>query len=199
MGQPPFINLRDSDDQMEKLKLRIKNMVCPSCITVLKHELGNMGVQVEEMSLGEATILKPEELKFDSIEEVLNKHGFSSIEDDEKLTVENIKLAVRELINRQAQLKGAARNSDFIAEEVGKNYRTLSEVFSSQEGTTIEKFIIQQKIKRTKELLREGELSLSEIAAHLGYSSVQHLSGQFKKVEGVSVRDYKSLVEKERG
>lgn len=179
---------------MEKIKLRIKNMVCPSCITVLKHELGNLGVQVEEMILGEATILKPEELKFDTIEEVLNRHGFSSIEDDEKLIVENIKLAVLELINRQAQLKGSARNSDFIAEEVGKNYRTLSEIFSSQEGITIEKYIIQQKIKRTKELLREGESSLSQIAAHLGYSSVQHLSGQFKKVEGISVRDYKNQV-----
>lgn len=179
---------------MEKLTLRIKNMVCPSCITVLKHELGNLGVQVEEMTLGEATILKPEDLEYETIEEVLNKHGFSSIEDDEKRIVENIRLAVLELINRQAQLKDSVRNSDFIASEVGKNYRTLSEIFSKHAGTTIEKYIIQQKIKRTKEFLREGELSLSEIAAELGYSSVQHLSGQFRKIEGISVSDYKKQV-----
>lgn len=182
---------------MEKLKLRIKNMVCPSCITVLKHELGELGIQVEEMYIGEATILKPEGLEFEAIEEVLKKHGFSSIEDDEKLIGENIKLAVLKLINRQAQMKDSVRNSDFIAAEVGKNYRMLSEIFSRQEGTTIEKYIIQQKIKRTKELLREGELSLSQIAAQLGYSSVQHLSGQFKKVASISVSDYKKEVEKE--
>ena len=176
---------------MEKLTLRIKNMVCPSCITVLKHELGKIGVQTEGMSLGEATILMPEELGLDTIEEVLDAHGFAIIQDDERQVVEDIKLAVRELIQRQAVLKDTIRNSDFIAERVGKSYWTLSEIFSNQEGMTIEKYIIQQKIKRTKELLHEGELSLSEIATHLGYSSVQHLSCQFKKVEGVSVSDFK--------
>lgn len=180
---------------MEKLTLRIKNMVCPSCITVLTHQLGTLGIEIEEISLGEATILKPEELKLEAIEEALNQHGFSFIEDDEKLVVENIKLVVLELINRQAQLKDSVKNSDFIAAKVGKNYRTLSEVFSRQEDITIEKYIIQQKIKRTKELLREGEQSLSEIAAQLGYSSVQHLSGQFKKIEGVSVSDFKKQME----
>lgn len=182
---------------MEKLTLHIKNMTCPSCITVLKNELEQIGAQVEEITLGEATILKPDELSLDTIEGILNKHGFATIKDDEKLIVEDVKLAVLKLIRRQSHLKDVVRNSDFIAQEVGRSYRTLSELFSRHEGTTIERYIIQQKIKRTKELLREGELSLSQIAAQLGYSSVQHLSGQFKKVAGVSVSDYKKEVEKE--
>ena len=182
---------------MEKLTLYIKNMTCPSCITVLKNELEQVGAQVQEITLGEATILKPEELGLDTIEGVLNKHGFSSIADDEKLVVEDVKLAVLKLIEKQSRLKDEVRNSDFIAKEAGRSYRTLSELFSKHEGTTIERYIIQQKIKRTKELLREGELSLSQIAARLGYSSVQHLSGQFKKVEGVSVSDYKDHVKTE--
>ena len=183
---------------MEKLTIYIKNMTCPSCISLLKIELENIGIEVEDLKLGEATIKKPENVSFEAIEEVLNKHGFASIADDEKLVVEDVKLAVLKLIEKQRGLKDEVRNSDFIAQEVGRSYRTLSEFFSRHEGTTIERYIIQQKIKRTKELLREGELSLSQIAAQLGYSSVQHLSGQFKKVEGVSVSDYKKEVEKER-
>jgi AraC family transcriptional regulator len=184
---------------MEKLTLHIKNMTCPSCISILKIELENVGVEVEEVKLGEATIRKPENVPLEAIEAVLNKHGFSSIADDEKLVVEDVKLAVLKLVERQSRLKDEVRNSDFIAQEAGRSYRTLSELFSKHEGTTIERYVIQQKIKRTKELLREGELSLSQIAAELGYSSVQHLSGQFKKVEGVSVSDYKKEVDKEAG
>jgi AraC-like DNA-binding protein len=182
---------------MEKLTLHIKNMTCPSCISILKIELENIGVEVKEVKLGEATIRKPENVPLEAIEAVLNKHGFSSIADDEKLLVEEVKLAVLKLIKKHSQLKEEVRNSDFIAQEVGRSYRTLSELFSRHEGTTIERYIIQQRIKRTKELLREGELSLSQIAAELGYSSVQHLSGQFKKVEGVSVSDYKNKIDEE--
>jgi AraC family transcriptional regulator len=184
---------------MEKLTLHIKNMTCPSCISLLKIELENIGVEVEEVKLGEATIRKPDNVPLEAIEAVLNKHGFSSIADDEKLVVEDVKLAVLKLVERQSRLKDEVRNSDFIAQEAGRSYRTLTDLFSKHEGTTIERYIIQQKIKRTKELLREGELSLSQIAAQLGYSSVQHLSGQFKKVEGVSVSDYKKEVDKEAG
>jgi AraC family transcriptional regulator len=175
---------------MERITLHIKNMTCPSCITVLKYELGSLGAQVENITLGKATILKPEELTLDAIEEILNKHGFATITDDEKLIVEQIKLAVSDLI-KQPAIKNEVKNSDFIAREVGRSYRSLGDVFAAHEGTTIEKYIIQQKIKRTKELLNERELSLSQIAAQLGYSSVQHLSGQFKKIEGLSVSDYK--------
>ncbi|MEX2336024.1 MAG: AraC family transcriptional regulator [Fulvivirga sp.] len=176
---------------MKRLTLHIRNMVCPSCVTLLQHEFEQIGIRIEKITLGKATILKSEELSVEDIERILNRHGFASIKDDEVVIVEEIKLAVLELINRQAQYKNIMRNSEFIAREVGKSNRTLTKVFAKYENLTIEKYIIQQKIKRTKEFLDEGELSLSEIAAQLGYSSVQHLSGQFKKVEGNSVRDYR--------
>lgn len=171
--------------------MHIKNMVCPSCITVLRTEMEQTGAQVEEITLGKATVLLPDHLNHDTIEHILNKHGFAVIKDERELTVEQIKLAVQKLIQRQSLTENEITNSDFIAREVGKSYRTLSDSFSEEEGITIEKYIIEQKIKRTKELLKEGELSLSEIAAALGYSSVQHLSTQFKKVVGVSVSNYK--------
>ncbi|WP_017732286.1 AraC family transcriptional regulator [Nafulsella turpanensis] len=182
---------------MEKLTLRIKNMTCPSCISLLKIQLESIGVEVEDIKLGEATIKKPENLSLEAVEEVLNSNGFVSIADDEKLIVEEVKLAVLKLVKRQSRLNDEVKNSDFIAREVGRSYRTLSELFSRHEGVTIERYIIQQKIKRTKELLWEGELSLSQIAAELGYSSVQHLSGQFKRVEGISVSDYKNGIDSE--
>ena len=182
---------------MDKLTIYIKNMTCPSCISLLRIELENIGVVVEELKLGEATINKPKNLSYDTIEEVLNKHGFASIADEEKLVVEDVKLAVLKLIEKQINFTDEVRNSDFIAKEVGRSYRTLSDLFSKHEGANIESYIIQQKLKKTKTLLREGELSLSQIAAKLGYSSVQHLSAQFKKVEGISASDYKKEVEKE--
>lgn len=180
---------------MKKLIINIKNMVCPSCITVLKNEIEQKGGQVEEIILGKATILLPDHLDHDTIETILSKHGFAVIKDEGELTVEQVKLAVQKLIKRQSLRENEITNSDFIAREVGKSYRTLSDLFSEEEGITIEKYIIEQKIKRTRELLKEGELSLSEIAAALGYSSVQHLSTQFKKVVGVSVSNYKKTTE----
>lgn len=178
---------------MKRITLNLTNMVCPSCITVIRYELENLGIEIEEIELGKLVIQKPEDLDLETIDEALDKHGFNVVQDEEVVMVEKIKIAVLELINRQAQLMHV-KNSDFIAREIGRSYRHLSDVFSKNEGTTIEQYIIQLKIKRTKDLLREGTLSLSEIAAKLGYSSVQHLSGQFKSLEGMTPSQYKKEI-----
>ena len=178
---------------MERITLNLTNMVCPSCITVIRYELENLGIEIEEIELGKLVIQKPEDLELETIDEALGKHGFNVVQDEEDVLVEKIKVAVLELISRQAQLMHI-KNSDFIAREIGRSYRHLSDVFSRNEGITIEQYIIQLKIKRTKDLLREGTLSLSEIAAKLGYSSVQHLSGQFKSLEGMTPSQYKKEV-----
>lgn len=175
---------------MKRITLNLTNMVCPSCITVIRYELENLGIKIEEIELGKLVIQKPEALDTETIDKVLSTHGFNVVQDEEDVLVEKIKVAVLELINRQARLMHV-KNSDFIARETGRSYRHLSDVFARNEGTTIEQYIIQQKIKRTKDLLREGTLSLSEIAAKLGYSSVQHLSGQFKSIEGKTPSQYK--------
>ncbi|MBW3544605.1 MAG: helix-turn-helix domain-containing protein [Bacteroidetes bacterium] len=178
---------------MERITLNLSNMVCPSCNKVIQYELERLGVEVEEIELGKVVIQKPEQVELETIEEALNEQGFPLVKDEDEVLVEKIKVTVLDLINRQAQLMHV-KNSDFIAKEIGRSYRNLSDVFTRNESMTIEQYIIHQKIKRTKDFLREGTLSLSEIAAKLGYSSVQHLSGQFKGLEGITPSQYKKEV-----
>jgi AraC family transcriptional regulator len=178
---------------MERITLNLSNMVCPSCIKVIQYELEKLDVEVENIELGKVVIQKPEQVELQTIEEALNEQGFSLVKDEDEVLVEKIKVAVLDLIDHQAQLMHV-KNSDFIAREVGRSYRNLSDVFTRLENTTIEQYIIQHKIKRTKDLLREGTLSLSEIAAKLGYSSVQHLSGQFKNLEGITPSQYRKEI-----
>jgi len=111
--------------------------------------------------------------------------------------VEQIKTTVIEMIHYAENLP-EVKNSIFISEKLGVSYAYLSKLFTKNEELTIEKFIILQKIERVKELLSYEELSLSEISYNLGYSSVQHLSNQFRSVTGMSVTEFKKLDEKKR-
>lgn len=182
---------------MEKITLHIKNMVCPSCITVISNELKNRGIEFEIEKLGELTILNPNPVKKEAVKQGLEKHGFEIIKDKETLVIEQIKLAVIDLIDSYKSTGTTLRNSDYIAQKVGKSYYTLSKLFSKQEHITIEKYIILQKIEKVKELLAYDEMNLSEIASQLGYSSVHHLSSQFKSVTDVSVNSYKASQDRE--
>lgn len=176
---------------MEKMTLHIKNMVCPSCITVISNELNHLGVEFEIERMGEVTIYNPHHVSKEAIRQALEKHGFEILQDKATLMVEQIKLAVMDLIHSHKGTATNLRNSDYIAQKVGKSYYSLSKLFSKHEHTTIEKYIIHQKIEKVKELLSYDEMNLSEIASQLGYSSVHHLSSQFKSVTGVSVNAYK--------
>lgn len=176
---------------MEGTTLHIKNMVCPSCITVISNELKNLGVTFEIEKLGEVTIFNPDSVDKEAIRQALEKHGFELIQDKEILIVEQIKLAVNDLIQNSRHKPINLRNSDFIAQNIGMSYSSLSKLFSKHEHTTIEKYIIHQKVEKVKELLEYGEMNLSEIASALGYSSVHHLSSQFKSVTGISASEYK--------
>lgn len=181
---------------MEKVILHIKNMVCPSCITVISNELNNLGVEFEIEKLGEVTVFNPNSVEKEAIRQALEKHGFELIQDKETLIVEQIKLAVNDLIQLDKSATTNLRNSDYIAQKVGKSYYSLSKLFSKHEHITIEKYIIHQKIEKVKELLSYDEMNLSEIASQLGYSSVHHLSSQFKSVTGISVNAYKEARDK---
>lgn len=174
---------------MNKTTLFVKNMVCPRCITVITAELQGLGVEFEIDRLGEITIFDHDKVGMEAIKQVLGKHDFELIQDKDELLVEQVKLTVIDLI--QDRTATNLRNSDYIAGKVGKSYSSLSKAFSKREGVTIEKHIILQKIEKVKELLEYGEMNLSEIAMKLGYSSVHHLSSQFKAVTGVSVNTYK--------
>lgn len=176
--------------------LHIRNMVCNRCIKVVREELQKLGYDVRSIVLGEATIGgEPSKAGLQKIKAVLEGNGFELIEDQRVKTIERIKHAVLKLVQRDAEkepLKG--KPSEYIAREVGKDYHSLSTLFSSLENITIEHYIILQRIERAKELLKYGELTLNEISYKLGYSSVQHLSAQFKSVTGMTPTAFKRMV-----
>lgn len=185
---------------MKTTHLAVKNMVCDRCIGVLTRELQKEGFSVVNVKLGEVEIanqLGKEALE--QIRNILKSNGFELVEDKKQKIVEQIKTLVIEIVHRNLEVTPLLMNySDYFSEKLGFDYSYLSMLFSSYEGITIEKYIILQKIERVKELLTYGELTLSEIAYQMDYSSVQHLSNQFKKVTGLSPSEYKQQKNKAR-
>ncbi len=175
--------------------LYIKNMVCNRCIKVVKDELTKLKVNVRNISLGEVeTVLPLNKLPLTTIREALERNGFELIEDKKAKVVEKIKnFIIKTIYEKETLLGENVKFSTLLEKELGLEYHYLSNLFSSQESITIEQYIILQKIERAKELLKYGELTLSEIAYKLGYSSVQHLSNQFRKVTGFSASQFKNL------
>ena len=176
------------------MDIHIKNMVCDRCIRVVRDELEKLGLGVDHVELGKATLANVSgTTDLEAIKTVLDANGFEYLEDRKAQLVEQVKRLILELI-RSGQLEHMdAKLSAHLAKQLGKNYSFLSGLFSSVAGITIERFMILQKIERVKEQLAYDELSLSEIAHRLGYSSVQHLSAQFKTVTGLSPSHFKGL------
>jgi len=174
----------------------IKNMVCDRCILVVRQELEKAGIPPLRVELGKAEVtreLRDEERK--QLAKRLEDLGFSLLEDKRKMLVERIKNLLIELVHRKDnELK--VNLSSYISSELHQDYSSLSKLFSEAEATTIEQYYIAQKIERVKELLSYDELTLSEIALQLNYSSAAHLSSQFRKVTGVSPREFRSRAER---
>ena len=180
------------------MQLYIKNMVCNRCIKVVNDELTKLGYSVEEIELGKVTIKEsPSENNTNAIAQMLEENGFELIEDSRKKIIEQIKSIVISKIHHSDAETDVAF-SKIIEKEIGKDYSQLSKIFSSVEQTTIEHFIILQKIEKVKEYLRYGELTLSEIAYSLGYKSVNHLSSQFKKYTGLTATEFKENTSQKR-
>lgn len=171
-------------------------MVCNRCIKVVREELEKLGHDVRSIVLGEVVVGgAPDRAALDRIREMLEENGFELIEDKRVRTVERIKHVVLKLVRRDAEREPLREKlSTYIEREVGRDYHYLSTLFSSIENITIEQYVIVHRIERAKELLKYGELTLSEISYKLGYSSVQHLSGQFKKVTGMTPSAFKKLM-----
>lgn len=182
--------------QEQTTTLHIKNMVCNRCIKVVREELQTLGYDVRSIVLGEVVIAgQVDRVGLHRIRLVLEQNGFELLEDRHAKTVERIKHAVLRLVRRDAEREPLREKvSVYIEREVGRDYHTLSTLFSSTENITIEQYLILQRIERVKELLKYGELTLSEISYKLGYSSVQHLSNQFKKVTGMTPSAFKKMV-----
>ncbi|HEY9007609.1 MAG TPA: helix-turn-helix transcriptional regulator [Ohtaekwangia sp.] len=173
--------------------LHIKNMVCDRCKLVVTQELTKLGLHPAKVTLGEVE-LREESLtkeQQDAVDGALTAVGFARIDDRKGRLIESIKNIIIERIHHVDMIDRKFNWSDILAEALHHDYNSLSSLFSSVEGTTIEQYIIRQKIERAKELLFYDELNLSEIAHKLGYSSVAHLSAQFKKITGLSPSELK--------
>lgn len=174
--------------------IHIKNMVCDRCIMVVRQQLEAQHFQVKAIDLGTATIVpEPSEQQLTTLQKSLESLGFQLIDKDKNKLVERIKIILIDLIHYKRSAPAHANYSDILSGELHKEYNYLSRLFSEHENTTIEKFIIFQKIERVKALLQIGEWNLSEIAFEMGYSSSSHLSTQFKAVTGMSPREFKGL------
>lgn len=178
--------------------LHIKNMVCERCKMAVRKELEKLGEKDASVQLGEVTL--SHELpagKVEKLKQSLRELGFDLIDDKKSQVIEKIKNAIVHLVHHSGEAI-KTNLSDYLAKKVNYDYTYLSNLFSEIEGITIEKYFIAQRIERVKELLIYDEYSLSEIADLMGYSSVGYLSGQFKKVTGLTPSFFKSLKEKKR-
>jgi len=180
------------------MRLYIKNMVSNRCKMIVKSELEEMGLHFIFLEMGEVEIM--ENLTADYHNQLnyrLNLSGLGLLDDRKSMLIEKIKNIIVELVyHSDKQL--VMNFSDFLSEKLNYNYTYLANLFSESQGTTIEQFLLTHKIERVKELLVYDDLTLTEIADMLHYSSVAHLSNQFKKMTGLTPSNYKNLRLKSR-
>lgn len=178
--------------------LHIKNMVCNRCIMVVEDQLKRLGLQPLSVELGVAILqTQVTDEVYHSVKEALEPFGFELMDDKKSQVIEQIKDAIIELVHyKDSDLK--VNLSDHLASKLNRDYSSLSKLFSEVTNTTIEKYLIAQKIERAKELLVYRELSLNEIADKLNYSSAAYLSAQFKSVTGLTPSYFKKIKEHKR-
>jgi len=180
------------------MKLYIKNMVSNRCKMIVKSQLEKFGWHYIFVELGEVEVM--EEIPQDKMELLnirLGKFGLGLLEEKKGILIERIKNIIIELVHYSEKQPGV-NLSDYLNEKLHYNYTYLANLFSEHQGITIERFFLSHKIERAKELLVYDELSLTEIAQRLHYSSVAHLSNQFKKMTGLTPSNYKHLKLKRR-
>ena len=180
------------------MNIYIKNMVCNRCILVVQNELDKLGIEATNIKLGEIILKKDlTTAEREALENVLDPLGFQVIDDKKSRMIEKIKNVIIDLVHHQDN-DAKTNLSDVLSDALHHDYNYLSNLFSDIEGTTIEKYFIAQKVEKIKELLVYDELSLSEIADRMNYSSVAYLSNQFKKVTGLTPSHFKQIREDKR-
>lgn len=177
------------------MTLYIKNMVCQRCIASVQQMLKQLEIPFHKVILGEAhTCNELNEKQREVVAKELNKLGFELIDTRKNQLIEKIKKSVQEyLLNIEKEYERKENLSGLITKKLNYEYSYLSDLFSSVEGTTIENYFIKLRIERAKELIVYDEKSLTEISYQLGYSSVHHLSSQFKKVTGLTPSHFKKI------
>ena len=178
----------------------IKNMVCRRCLKVIKQELHDLDITVLSLESGKLTVKAPE-IAIDQVDQkvmaVLHSNGFEIAKSEEEMIVEKIKIALISLVTN-VPINIKEKTSDYLANLLHREYKVLSKMFSKKENITIEKYFIKLKIEKVKELIQLRQLTFSDIAYMLDYSSINHLSRQFKEIMGISMTDYKNSEEWQR-
>jgi AraC family transcriptional regulator len=178
-------------NKLVEMKLYIKNMVCPRCVKAVEQIFNNIGAKPLDVRLGE--VLLSDSISSDQVESLksqLLKLGFELLDDSLKQQIDQIKSIIIGHIHYKEDEKFVF--SVVLADELHKDYSVLSKLFSETEGITIEQYVILQKIEKVKELLVYNEMNLNEISYKMNYSSVAHLSAQFKKVTGLTPSQFKA-------
>lgn len=180
------------------MKIYVKNMACESCKIVVKEALKDLDISPVKVELGE---IETKDALSDEEKKLLNKKiktaGLELLEKKQGILIEKIRKVIFDYVYKSDE-KPNVKFSVLLSEELNHNYNYLANFFSEVEATTIEQFILALKIERIKELIIFGEDTLSEIAYKLHYSSVAHLSAQFKKITGLTPSHFRALKEKRR-
>jgi AraC-like DNA-binding protein len=170
--------------------MHIKNMVCNRCIATVLHEFNVLEFNVKSIQLGLVQFEEVNDsIKLANLEITLKSHGFEIIREESKTLIETIKIALVQKIESD----NTDNLTNFLSKNFGKSYSVLSKIFSKTEGVTIEKYEIQLKIEKVKELIQHQEYNFSEIAFSLNYNNSSHLAKQFKSITGMSMTEYKKL------
>jgi AraC-like DNA-binding protein len=173
-------------------------MVSSRCKALVKQELKSLGLHFMVVDLGEVEIMETISLEQrETLKALLHEAGLELMDDKKAMLIEKIKNVIIEMVHHSDEMI-KTNFSTFLSEELQYDYTYLSNLFSEVQGTTIEQFIIAHKIERIKELIIYGELNITEIAWKMNYSSVAHLSNQFKKMTGLSPTHFKQLKNKRR-
>jgi YesN/AraC family two-component response regulator len=176
-----------------KKEIQVKNMVCPRCVLAVEQALQQLEIPFEKVVLGKVFLPEPiNKDKLSELEQLFHQLGFEILKNKEVQRIEEVKNLLTEFIQK-TDIPEGFNLMGFIKQHVPEDYSRVSHLFSSTEGMTLEHFFIQLKLDKVKEWLFYEEMQLSEMAWKLGYSSVQHLSSQFKRHTGMTPSAYKKL------
>jgi len=178
---------------MQKTQLRIKNMVCDRCKMAVEQVLKDVGLTPERIDLGEVWVSDvPTEAQLAQLKTRLEALGFELLDDQRQQMIERMKTAIIALVHHHQGNK-TLNLSVYLSQLLHRDYSALSKLFSEVTGLTIERYFIMQRIERVKELIRYDELTLTEIAYQMNYSSVAHLSSQFRSVTGMTPTQFRFM------
>ena len=180
------------------MKLIIKNMISMRCQVMVKQAFEKLGLHCIRIGMGEVEIDESviSAQQKEALKQILQREGFELLDDKKSLLIDKIKSVIIEMVHYEEELP-KTKFSYYISEKLNYNYTYLANLFSQAEGSTIESFILCNKIEKAKELIGGNQLSLTEIASKLDYSSIAHFSYQFKKITGVKPSDFKSMKAKQ--